>query len=143
MIKKLLAIFVIVSCLFLQAPLALAGQPGGLFPTNVICNSQQGTAGSTVCNDKVPDSSDTPSTIDSFNPISGSNGILLDITNILDYAVGAASIIMIIVGSIRYIISNGDSNKITAAKSTIIYSLVGIAVAVAARALIVYLINSF
>ena len=143
MIKKFSAVLIITctSLFMLAVPVKAAGVFADLLPSSVVCNSEQNSGTSTVCTDKVPDASNTPSTLDSFNPISGQNGILLNITNIVDYAVGVGSIIMVVVGSIRYIISNGDSNKITSAKSTIIYALVGVAVAAIARVLIYFVID--
>jgi hypothetical protein len=43
---------------------------------------------------------------------------------------------MIIISGIRYMTSGGDSNKVSAAKSALIYALIGIAVAGAAQLLV-------
>ncbi len=57
------------------------------------------------------------------------------ITNILIFIVGIASVIMIVIGAIKYTTSNGDSAQITSAKNTIIYSIVGLILAVMAGAI--------
>jgi len=59
----------------------------------------------------------------------GDNSIFRRITNILLFLVGAISVIMLIIGGIRYVISGGDQNQVTSAKNTILYAIVGIVVA--------------
>lgn len=65
------------------------------------------------------------------------------ITNILLFIIGAISVVMIIVGGIRYVTSAGDSSKIKAAKDTIMYSVVGLVVALIAYAIVRFVINQF
>src|SRR4051794_2740232 len=64
------------------------------------------------------------------------NTIFKGVTNALIFLVGAISVIMIIIGGLRYVISNGDSKQISAAKDTILYSVIGIVVAIAAYAIV-------
>lgn len=59
----------------------------------------------------------------------GENSIFQRVTNILLFLVGAISVIMLIIGGIRYVISGGDQNQVTSAKNTILYAIVGIIVA--------------
>jgi len=54
--------------------------------------------------------------------------------NVLLFIVGVAAVVMLIVGGIRYIASGGDQTAVAGAKNTIIYSIVGIIVAVLAYA---------
>lgn len=75
------------------------------------------------------------------DPISGQNGALLKVTNIVAFAAGAAGLILIILGGIRYITSDGDSNKIASAKSTIIGALIGLIIIAAGRTLINYVVT--
>jgi hypothetical protein len=63
------------------------------------------------------------------------------IVRILSYVVGAVSIIMIIIGSLKYITSTGDSAKVTSAKNTIIYAVIGIIIAVLAQLIIRFVIT--
>jgi hypothetical protein len=65
------------------------------------------------------------------------------ITNIVAFAAGAAAAILMVVGGIRYITSNGDANNIKSAKNTVVYSLIGLAVIVLARSLIVFVLGKF
>ena len=56
--------------------------------------------------------------------------------NIFLFAVGALSVIMLIWGGIRYTTSAGDSNKVTAAKNTVLYAIVGLVIAILAYAIV-------
>ncbi|MEP6710457.1 MAG: hypothetical protein ABJA64_01945 [Candidatus Saccharibacteria bacterium] len=73
----------------------------------------------------------------------GNSGIFSTITNTLLFILGAISVIMIIIGGLRYVISGGDSTAVTAAKNTILYAIVGVIVAVLAYAIINFVIGSF
>jgi cytochrome bd-type quinol oxidase subunit 2 len=64
------------------------------------------------------------------------SGIFSGLANALIFIVGAVSVIMVIVGGLRYVISNGDSKQTSAAKDTILYAVVGVVVAVAAFAIV-------
>lgn len=75
------------------------------------------------------------------NPFTGPNGTLQKVTNIISYLAGIAAVIMLIVGGLMYVLSNGDSSKISTAKTTVIYAVVGLVVVVAARAIILFFIN--
>lgn len=73
----------------------------------------------------------------------GDNGVFKTITNVLLFIIGAISVIMLIIGGIRYVVSGGDSGAITSAKNTILYAIVGIVVAILAYALVNFVIGSF
>ncbi|MFZ1812056.1 MAG: hypothetical protein WAU02_00835 [Candidatus Saccharimonadales bacterium] len=64
----------------------------------------------------------------------GDGGIFKTVTNILLYIIGAVSVIMLIIGGIRYVVSGGDQSAVTGAKNTILYAIVGIVVAFLAYA---------
>ena len=63
-------------------------------------------------------------------------GFLTNIINFLLLAVGALAVVMIIVGGIKYILSAGDSSKLTSAKNTILYSVLGLIIAVLAYSIV-------
>lgn len=65
------------------------------------------------------------------------------ITDVLLFIVGAISVIMLIVGGIRYTVSGGDSGQITAAKNTILYAIVGIVISILAYAIVNFFIGQF
>ncbi len=70
------------------------------------------------------------------------NCVFTDITNAALFIIGAISVLMLIYGGIRYTISGGDSNAVTAAKNTILYAVVGIVVAIMAYAIVNYVIGA-
>lgn len=69
-------------------------------------------------------------------------GIFQTVTNILLFLIGAISVIMLIIGGIRYVVSGGDQAAVTSAKNTILYAIVGIVVAFLAFAAVSFVINS-
>ena len=72
----------------------------------------------------------------------GTGGIFTTITNVLLYVIGAISVIMLIIGGIRYVVSGGDSGAVTSAKNTIMYAIIGIIVALLAYALVNFVLTS-
>jgi hypothetical protein len=72
----------------------------------------------------------------------GDGGTLTTITNTLLFIVGALSVIMIIFGGLRYVISGGNSATVTAAKNTILYAIVGLIVAFLAFAAINFVLDA-
>ena len=85
-----------------------------------------------------------------INAVKGSNSsatlkvdeIVLAVVNWLLFAVGVISVIMLIVGGIKYATSAGDSNKVTSAKNTIMYAIIGLAVAVLAFAIVLFVTDT-
>lgn len=88
-----------------------------------------------------------------FNPDDGScsragevglfdeGGLFRNIVNVLIFLVGVISVIMLIVGAIRYATSAGDANAVNGAKNTILYAIVGIVIAAASFAIVNFVIN--
>ena len=64
------------------------------------------------------------------------NSIVTTIINILLWLVVILSVIMLIFGGIKYATSAGSSEKITSAKNTITYAIIGLIIAVFSWALI-------
>jgi hypothetical protein len=59
------------------------------------------------------------------------------------WLLAAISVIMIIVGGIRYITSQGNQQQLQSAKNTVLYAVVGLVVAIAARAIVMLVVDSF
>ncbi len=64
------------------------------------------------------------------------------ITNGALFLIGAVSVLMLIYGGIRYTLSGGDSKAVTDAKNTVLYSIVGIVVALLAYAIVNWVLTS-
>lgn len=67
--------------------------------------------------------------------------ILSNIINIFSWIVGIVSVIMIIYGGFRYIISGGDSNGVTAAKNTILYAIIGLVIVALAQVIVQFVLT--
>lgn len=63
------------------------------------------------------------------------------IVEIVSVVTGVAAIIMLLIAGFKYITSGGDSGKISSAKNTLIYAMVGIAVAVLAQVIVNFVIG--
>lgn len=73
----------------------------------------------------------------------GKTPMFKTITNVLLFIIGAVSVIMLVIGGIRYTVSAGDSSAVTAAKNTILYAIIGIVVAILAFAVVNFVIGAF
>lgn len=62
--------------------------------------------------------------------------LVRSIINLFSWVVGVVSVIMIIIGGFRYVISNGDATKITTAKNTIMYAIIGLLIVAFAQVIV-------
>ena len=76
------------------------------------------------------------------NNLFAQGGVFQTIANTLIFIVGAVAVIFLIIGGLRYVISNGDPKNVSAAKDTILYAIVGIVVAIVSFALVSFVINA-
>ena len=72
----------------------------------------------------------------------GDTGVFRQITNVILYIVGIVAVIMLIVGGIRYVVSGGDSKKVTDAKNTVLYAIIGLVICFFAFAIVNFVISS-
>lgn len=90
---------------------------------------QQGASSSAVCS------------ADGKDKISGPQGLLGRVTNLLALVTGIVAVGMIIYSGFTFITAAGDSGKIEQARKTIIYAVIGLVVIVAARGIILFVIS--
>ena len=94
-----------------------------------------------------PSGSSTDQVINGANPNgtdcsgSGITKIVRAAVTVLSIIIGAAAVLMIVVSGLRYITSSGDSAKVSAAKTTLIYALIGVAIAALAQLLVHFALN--
>ena len=69
------------------------------------------------------------------------NSLFQRVTGILIFLIGVISVIMLIIGGIRYAVSGGDQTAVTAAKNTILYAIIGLVVAFLAFGISSFVIN--
>ena len=78
----------------------------------------------------------------SSNNANAFSNFIESIINLLLFVIGAVAVIMIIIGGIRYVTSNGDASQTKAARDTILYAIVGLVVAIMAYAIVNFVLNS-
>jgi hypothetical protein len=98
------------------------------------CGTNSDTSSSAICTDDKTESAAGAND----NPIADR---LRNIANLIAIVAGAAAILLILVGGIQYVTSNGDTNKTASAKNTVIYSLVGLVVVALAAAIIDFVVS--
>lgn len=67
--------------------------------------------------------------------------IITTVVDLLSWVVGIAAVIMIVLAGFKFVTSNGDSNGVASAKSTLIYALIGIVVVVLAQAIVAFVVT--
>lgn len=88
------------------------------------------------------DGADSARGVDQATTLFGSAGVFTTVTNIMLFLVGAISVIMVVIGGLRYVISGGNSTNITTAKNTILYAVIGLVISLLAYALVNFVIGS-
>ena len=69
------------------------------------------------------------------------NDIIKVVINIFSTVVGVVAVIMIILAGFKYITSSGDSGKITSAKNTLIYALIGLVIVALAQTIVKFTLS--
>ena len=70
------------------------------------------------------------------------NNLISTIINILTIIVGIISVIMIIISGMKFITSGGDAQKVSSAKTGLIYALIGLVVVALAQAIVHFVISN-
>jgi cytochrome bd-type quinol oxidase subunit 2 len=69
------------------------------------------------------------------------NDILHSVINLFSLVVGVVSVIMIILGGLKYITSGGNDSNVSGAKNTIIYAIVGIVIVALAQFIVRFVLT--
>jgi hypothetical protein len=72
----------------------------------------------------------------------GKGGIFQLVANTLIFLVGALAVLFLIIGGLRYVVSNGDPKSVEGAKNTITYAIIGIVIAILSFAAVQFVIDS-
>lgn len=127
-IKQLITVFALSFALFM--PVAAVGVVGAQSAI------QSGICAGTELND--------PSQTGCTNTTGSTAGVqnaVTTVVNLLSWIVGIVSVIMIIVGGFRYITSGGASDKVTGAKNTIIYAVIGLVIVALAQFIVNFVLD--
>jgi hypothetical protein len=75
------------------------------------------------------------------NPFFGEGGVITVLVEKLSFAIGVASVIMVIVGGLRFITSGGDPQTAKAARNTVLYAIIGMIVAISGVLLVSFVLS--
>lgn len=78
-----------------------------------------------------------------LNNLTGSNGIVTDVVNTMIYVTGILAVIFIIIGGVRYVVSQGDEKSVKSAKDTVMYAVIGLILAILAFAIVNFVLKAF
>lgn len=78
------------------------------------------------------------------NPAAGSSldGIIKDVLNLISVIVGIIAVIMIVIGGLKYVMSGGESSKVSGAKDTILFAIVGLVVVALAQVIVHFVLTN-
>lgn len=69
------------------------------------------------------------------------NSLISAVINIFSIVVGIIAVVMIIFGGFRYITSGGDSTKVTSARNTILYAIIGLIIVALAQFIVKFVLK--
>jgi hypothetical protein len=129
---KLIALISLV-LLFLAPASLLAGQASAVDIFTHTCGSGANFSSTGVCKSVKQQQTSGSSPIIT---------VIRDVIDVISFLIGAASIIGILISSIRLISASGDPQAIATARSGLAYSLVGIAIATLAQVIVVFVLDN-
>ena len=65
--------------------------------------------------------------------------IVMDVIRIVIAITGAICLLFITIGGFRYVLSQGDPQRIAKAKGTILYAIIGLVVVIVAQAIVTFI----
>lgn len=74
--------------------------------------------------------------------VSASHSDLTTILNIVIATIAVVSVLFVVVGGLRYVLSDGDPQQATRARETIIYAVVGLLIAITAEGIVAFVLNN-
>ena len=74
------------------------------------------------------------------NLAGGETSIVKRAINLMLYGIGVLSVVMLIFGGFRYIVSGGKKESVTNAKNTILYAIIGLLIAIFSYALVNFIV---
>lgn len=73
--------------------------------------------------------------------VSGQDSVLKTIAQVVVIITGVVSVIMIVIGGFKYVISAGDSSGTKSAKDTVLYAVIGLVIAVFAQVIVSFVLT--
>jgi hypothetical protein len=76
-------------------------------------------------------------------PTTQTNGALSTALTLAFGVIGVISVVMVVIGGLQFILSQGDPQSAAKARMTIIYAVIGLGVAISAEAIVAFVLNKF
>lgn len=67
--------------------------------------------------------------------------VMTNIINTIIFLVGAISVLMIVIGALRMVLSGGNPANVKSARETVLYAVVGLIIATAAYAIVQFVLS--
>lgn len=114
----------------LLAPAALVSAPAAFAQPSIQDGLDQGTCLST-----------NSGSCDTEDPNEKVNTIITTVINIFSLVVGVVSVIMIIIGGLKYITSGGEAGNVSGAKNTILYAIIGLVIVALSQVIVRFVLQ--
>jgi len=72
----------------------------------------------------------------------GAGGLWNRILSTFTFIIGSVAVLMIVIGGLRYVTSNGEPAQLTSAKNTVLYAAIGLVLAVMANAIVNFVLTN-
>ena len=72
----------------------------------------------------------------------GDSSLVRRVINFMLIGIAVVSVVMLIFGGFRYVVSSGNKDAVTSAKNTILYAVIGLLIALFAYAIIQFVLNT-
>ena len=128
-IKRIITTLLVSASLLMPGLLSFGVSPAYATALTELCSGINGASAGSSCG---PSGGTTTTSISS---------VANTVVNIFTYVVGIISVIMLIVAGFRYVTSGGESSKVSGAKNTLIYAIVGIVIVLAAKIIVSFVAN--
>lgn len=69
--------------------------------------------------------------------------LMKTIINTMIFIVGTVAVVMIVIGGVKYVVSNGEASQVQSAKNTVLYSVIGLIIAISAFAIVNFVLDKF
>jgi hypothetical protein len=130
--KRLLLITGLLCSLLVPATVVV-GSASAVDVIDPVCKNADPNNLPTVCKENATGSTD--------NPIFGPNGVLTKAISILARLIGVAAVIGIIVAGFKMVTSGGDTAAAKTGRSMLIYSIIGLVVALLAQGIVSFILS--
>jgi len=129
----------VLACGFGAASIATAGVSSG---TALAAQASCTTTDPTTAANPIQSGAECGQANGTASNLFAQGGLFQVASNTLIFLVGAVAVVFLIIGGLRYVVSNGDSKAVESAKNTILYAIIGIVVAIISFALVNFVINA-